>query len=248
MTSQGKAVSVPSDFDVEAYRKAVALDLRLFAFLHGQEIDEKAFQELKSHPFGYRMALEPPGKIAREALGVIDGGWKILEAESLQKALDDLGADYASIYLTYKLRASPSESVWFDDDHLMRQGPMFDIRGWYERYNLKTRDWSRRSDDHLSLQLEFIAHLVDDPKVGLEEPARFMDEHLLRWIGEFAARVSTRCATPFYAGLAPLTACYVEGLRDVIEATTGYVRPVEQAEPDTDTSNQTSQVQPDILS
>ncbi len=238
----------PSSFDAGAYRKAAALDLRLFAYLHGREIDEKAFQELKTHPFGYRMALEPSGKMAREALEVIDEGWALLEAEGLQNAINDLGADYAAIYLTYKLRASPSESVWFDDDHLMRQGPMFDVREWYERYNLAVQDWQRRSDDHLALQLEFIAHLLDQAEVPLEEPARFLDEHLLRWINDFAVRVSSRCATPFYAGLAPLSACYLEELRDVIEAVTGYARPAPEEDTDEDIKNTKMKLQPDILS
>jgi len=248
MNPLGNAISTPPDFDVEAYRKAVALDLRLLAYLHGREIDTKAFQELKAHPFGYRMALEPSGKTAREALKVIDAGWALLEAQGLQQGVDDLGADYASIYLTYKLRASPSESVWFDDDHLMRQGPMFDIRDWYERYGLGAQDWKRRSDDHLSLQLEFIAHLLDSLETSLVEPAKFLDDHLLRWINDFAARVSARCATPFYAGLAPLTACYLEDLRDVIEAATGYARPEPEINADEVIEKEKMKLQPDILS
>ena len=248
MTFKENALTAPSDFDLEAYRKAVALDLRLFAFLHGQEIDKEAFLELKAHPFGYRMALEPAGKTAQEALAVIDRGWAVLEEQGVQSAIDELGADYASIYLTYKLRASPSESVWFDDDHLMRQDPMFDIRDWYERYGLKSADWSRRSEDHLSLQLEFIARLMENPATGLEQAAQFLDEHLLRWIGEFAARVSSRCATPFYAGFAPLTACYLEDMRDVIEAATGYARPVAEDETEPGDKSSNLQLQPDILS
>ncbi len=74
-----------------------------------------------------------------------------------------------------------------------------------------------RSDDHLVIELRFLAHLLgsDDP-VSLNEAARFMDEHPLRWVEDFAQRVSARCETRFYAGLALLTAAYLDELRDLL--------------------------------
>ena len=43
-----------------------------------------------------------------------------------------------------------------------------------------------------------------------------MDEHLLRWIDRFADQVAARCATPYFAGVAALTAAYVDELRDLL--------------------------------
>jgi len=53
------------------------------------------------------------------------------------------------------------------------------------------------------LQLQFLAHLfsLDDQQETLREAARFLDEHPLRWVEQFARRVAARCQTPFYAGL-----------------------------------------------
>lgn len=52
-------------------------------------------------------------------------------------SVDELAADYAAIYLTHALRASPHESVWRDDDHLMLQGPTFAVRAFYRRHGVQ---------------------------------------------------------------------------------------------------------------
>jgi TorA maturation chaperone TorD len=140
--------------------------------------------------------------------------------------LDELAVDFADIYLTFVARAAPTESPWLDPDHLERQEPMFAVRAYYRRHGLKVLDWSKRPDDHLVAQLLFLAHLFMSSDVAaFREAARFLDEHLRRWIGRFAARVAQRCTTPFYAGLALLTAGYIEELRDLLSSLLGDPAP-----------------------
>ena len=145
-----------------------------------------------------------------------------------QAALDALAADYADIYLTYKLRVSPCESVWLDEDGLIMQEPMFQIREWYERYGLAAQNWRERTDDHLVLQLQF-----------RQPPARRPAKDAGSCARRRASSTSTCCAgswtspsgspaaagTPFYAGLAALTAMYVEELRDLLAELLGEPRP-----------------------
>jgi len=104
------------------------------------------------------------------------------------------------------------------------QEPMFQIRAIYRRYGLAVQDWRIRSDDHLVLQLQFVSHLMENG-VGIREVARFLDEHLLRWLPDFATRVASRCATPFYAGLSAFTATYMEEVRDSLVEILGEPRP-----------------------
>ncbi len=55
-----------------------------------------------------------------------------------------------------------------------------------------------------------------------------MDEHLLRWFGDFAARVAARCDTAFYAALAMLTAAYCEQVRDLLASVLDEPRPTRE--------------------
>ena len=164
------------------------------------------------------------GLRARDAVG------KVLEMlpETLdQQLVDELAADYASIYLNHGIQASPEESVWIDEENLTHQDSMFQVRAWYGRYGMSAPDWRVRPDDHLALELEFIGLLlageVDDER--LLEVARFMDEHLLRWLLDFAERVAARCGTRYFAGIAMLTGAYCEELRDLIANVLHQPRP-----------------------
>jgi len=107
------------------------------------------------------------------------------------------------------------------------QQPMFQIRDWYRRHHLVAEDWRRFSDDHLVLQLQFIAHLLQQAQAPqeLEDLATFLDEHLLRWLGDFSRRVAQRCASDLYAALAMLTHSYLEELRDLLATLLGQPRP-----------------------
>ncbi len=117
--------------------------------------------------------------------------------------------------------------MWLDEDSLALQEPMFRVRDWYRRYGLAVTDWRKRSDDHLVYQLRFLAQMLDGEEgpAVFEEVARFMDEHLLRWIDGFAERVAARCATRLYAGLALLTAAYLDELRGLLAELAGEPRP-----------------------
>ena len=208
----------PSEGPLERFRRAVGEDLALLARLHDRELDRPLILHLWTHCYEDFLALELSEKRGRQAVDLFREGLTDIPAACGSEALDTLAADFASIYLTHGISASPCESVWLDEDHLSMQEPMFQIRGWYRRHGLAVQDWRQRTDDHLVNQLQFIAHLMtqDAEGRGLEETARFLDEHLLRWIEDFAVRVASRCETRLYAGLALLTAAYLDELRDLL--------------------------------
>ena len=70
------------------------------------------------------------------------------------------------------------------------QAAMFAVRDWYRHHNLTVRDWARRPEDHLVLQLRFVAFLFALDAGGeagseaqlapLDEAARFLDAHDLQ--------------------------------------------------------------------
>ena len=226
MNAASQKLSAPAS-GVARLRAETATDLLTLALLHERELDPTLILTLWEHCYEEFLGLRLQGRRACEALILLREGLTDLPADLQAETLDRLAADYADIYLTYGLRASPCESVWLDDDNLTMQEPTFCVRDWYRRHGIAVADWRKRNDDHLVHQLRFIAHLLDgaEPSVELAEIARFLDEHPLRWIERFAERVAAHCATRFYAGLALLTAAYLDELRDLLTSLGAAPRP-----------------------
>lgn len=207
--------------------QAVSEDLLLLALLHDRELTAQTLDALRQEGVEDLLGLRLASPAAREALNLLRQGLSDIPDPPDMQTLDILAAEYADIYLNHGLEASPCESVWLDEDGLIMQEPMFQIRGWYQRYGLTVTNWRLRTDDHLVNQLQFIAFLltgeVSTPR--LQEATRFLDEHLLRWIGSFASRVAARSRTRFYGGLASLTTAYLEEFRDLSADLLGCPRP-----------------------
>lgn len=228
------------------WRNAVAEDLRLLAVLHGREATQDILEELRELAFPAALGLKLQGQAGEGVLDFMRTALAGLPAPLEQRHLDELAADYASIYLNHSLRASPCESVWRDEEKLLCQGPMFEIREWYQRYGLQAADWRVFPDDHLMLQLQFVAHLLslDNKQDTLRDVARFLDEHLLRWISDFAARVAARCNTQFYAGLGMLTAEYLAELRELLVVLADCPRPLPEEVNETGVAKPVTQTAP----
>jgi TorA maturation chaperone TorD len=203
--------------------EALAEDAEALAALHDRELTAETLATLREIGFPANLGLLPQGEPSREA-------WRLMVAalEETQAAdLDLLAVDYAAIYLTGAYGASPCESVWTDDDHLVCQDAMFALREIHAAAGLAAEDWRRRPDDHLVLQLLYIAHALrrSGGPDELRRLAAMLDEHLLRWLPDFAARVAARAETPFFAVLGRLTFAWCEQLRDLLVERLGEPRP-----------------------
>jgi len=223
------------------WSEAVSQDLQQLAVLHDCEADAALVEALREVDFPYNLGLNLTSQVVDDKAGTpqnfVETALQALPEELDQQTLDYLAVDYADIYLNHSLHASPFESVWLDEDHLIQQEPMFQIRDWYARYGLKTENWRIRSEDHLVLQLQFIAMLLDPESTlagdnsqlkqwkRMQDATTFMDEHLLLWVSDFCSLVAQRCSTDFYASVAILTNAYIQELRDVLAEITGIKRP-----------------------
>lgn len=188
---------------VAADWRAASEDLAALAWLHEAERDVDTLIRLHAGGFPDGLTLAAPDAPARSdmhaALAVISR----VPAHDRAALQDDLAADYAAIYLTHALRASPCESVWRDEDHLMMQSPSFAVRERYRAHGLAAADWRQTADDHVTNELAFLAYLL---ACGNDKEAQqFIEDHVLQWLPDFAQRVAARAATRFYAALATLT-------------------------------------------
>lgn len=221
-----KISEAPEDL-LSIFREHVSEDLKVFATIHDREPDAALLQDLKAVDFPTSLTLLPESEPGIEAMSMVQQAVLALSSNIDERILDELAADFAGIYLNHSISASPEESVWLDEDSLMCQQSMFQVRTWYESHGLEIPDWRIRPDDHLVYELQFIAFLLgrDNEMETLEKAATFMDEHLLRWLGNFGERVLVRCDTPWFAGVAALTAAYCEELRDILADVLQQPRP-----------------------
>lgn len=109
------------------------------------------------------------------------------------------------------------ESVYFGEQHLVFQEQTLQVREWYSRFGLQAKNLHREPDDHIGLELNFVAHLatmtsqaidLDDQDAfekTLQAQRDFLAEHLLRWEPVWARLVKKHAQTDFYLGLAHLT-------------------------------------------
>lgn len=206
---------------------ALAEDFASLAVLHDAELDAVLIAELRRVGFPEGLAMLPHDDQARACVSAMAGALAVLPATPDAACLDELAADYAAIYLTAAYGASPSESYWLSDDHLVCQDAMFELRELYRTHGLAAPDWRRRPDDHLVYQLQFLARRLelvagDDDWRAL---AGFLDFHLLRWLPDFSRRVSERCDTAFYGALMLLTDAWCRQLRELIAGHLGEARP-----------------------
>jgi putative dimethyl sulfoxide reductase chaperone len=205
----------------------IAEDAVSLALLHDRELTPDLLTALREARFPTGLGLLPASPPAIAAWHAMADALTELPPDPDAQLIDKLASEYAAIYLTGAHGASPYESVWTSDDHLTCQGAMFELRDIYTAAGLAATDWRQRADDHLVLQLLYVAHAARHAGTTAHwrALARMLDEHLLRWLPDFAARVALRSASPFYAGLAVITVAWLESLRDLLARQCGERRP-----------------------
>lgn len=206
---------------------ALADDAESLASLHDHELAAEMFPVLKAVGFPDNLGMLPADEATHAAWDFMRRAVAALPATPEPWQIDDLAAEYAAVYLTGAYGASPCESVWLDDDHLICQEPMFALRRLYATKGLTAANWRLRPDDHLVVQLLFVAHCLRTADDGddLRSLATMLDEHLLLWLAGFAARVASRATQPYYAALAALTAAWTDALRKLLAEHLGEPRP-----------------------
>lgn len=134
------------------------------------------------------------------------------------EAFDELRADYTRLMFTGDhVLAPPWESVYFSEERMLFQEQTMQVRAWYRRFGVDAANHAHEPDDHIGLELAFVAHLAHLALVALEqnEPGDFEDvlaaqreflsEHLLQWGGEWCDLVLIHASTDFFRGIALLT-------------------------------------------
>ncbi|MEK6710875.1 MAG: molecular chaperone TorD family protein [Nitrospinota bacterium] len=159
--------------------------------------------------------LEPPGAdllafLAESYPFLLPGG-----PPRGEEGLQALRADFTSLF---HLSAPPYEAALLDESGHLNARATDRVTDFYRACGFRpVRRAGLVGLDHLSAELEFMAHLAEGEReawragdgakageaLGLE--ARFLDGHLLRWMPVFTAAVEEEAETGLYRALARWT-------------------------------------------
>jgi TorA maturation chaperone TorD len=146
--------------------------------------------------------------------------------------------DYARLFQgPGKLLAAPWESAQITAERQLFQGPTLQVRGWYRRFGLEAARLHTEPDDHIGLELSFLARLAqlglealaqaDEPRLNqvLAAQRDFLKAHPLRWTPLWCDQVEQHARTCFFRGVARVT----RGVLAELAATFGLAFQVEAA-------------------
>lgn len=175
----------------------------LLARLYRLEVEEELLAGLKRVGF-------PQGE------GELEAGYARLKSyldQCGENACEELAVDYASTFLAAgqaKVEAAlPYESIYTSEKHIFMQESWEDAVCRYAQKGLGKGETIRDlQEDHLALELEFMANLVEkDPP---EEQLDFLKSHLLNWVEAFYEDVNRYAKTEFYKAVAEITVAFLK--------------------------------------
>lgn len=142
------------------------------------------------------------------------------DAKAMDELLLDLARDFCYFFLIGVESVPHSESVYLSPDHLEKQEPRDEVLELYRQVGFQISEDFKEPEDHIALELEFMArlsHLImvaldadnyEDANVLIDTRKRFMEEHLVKWVPafcKFLGEAAQKKGSPFYEGIAYLT-------------------------------------------
>ncbi|GAB47092.1 TorD/DmsD family molecular chaperone [Mobilicoccus pelagius] len=175
-------------------------------------------------------ALGEPGVLEDWPVPLDDAGRDGLRLLAGPHDAGEVAVDHARLFVgPGHLRAAPYESVHTSEEGLLFEPETLDVRAWYHHYDLAAPREGREPDDHVGLELEFVATLASwawealergdtDAAAVFAEGARgFCETHLGQWGVGFAELAAREARTDFYRGVASLTSGFLLALPHLLE-------------------------------
>jgi len=134
-----------------------------------------------------------------------------------QDEMEELLWEYTRLFIgPYKLPCPPWESVYTSPKRLMLQDAADQVQQLYREagLSLETHDIM---PDHIGAELNFLALLLEKSHSEADNKEQFMritdvflNDHLLKWIPDFARDMEHAAETSFYKALARVTSNVIE--------------------------------------
>ena len=218
--AQEKAADVSCGEAFSADVAAEILAARSYLYSLGQAV-------LGGEPAGWidRLDEELLGQ-ALELCGDAGGGetaGRLCRLALEANATDKLAPLYTRLFIgPNELAAAPWESVWRSKSRALFQHTTLDVRNAYREQGLLPQGYPRVADDHIALELGFLAALAarasEAAQAGdstaahdaLEASRRFLAEHVLVWIDDYAAGLEDAAPGSFYSMVAKVFAALAQ--------------------------------------
>jgi len=174
-----------------------------------------------------------PSQCAEDEL---NEGYRMMENSLRQlgpDALTVLAVDYAKVFLGAGIAeltaAYPYESVYTSPGRLIMQEARDKVMEIYRAKGLEKSDSLDLPEDHIALELEFMAFLCQESRrayaaqswtaaaASLVEQKEFLAQHLLNWVSAFCADIQKNAETSFYQALAKITNGFLRMEQGMVE-------------------------------
>jgi TorA maturation chaperone TorD len=149
-----------------------------------------------------------------------------------ERTLLDLAVDYVRAFIgsgqSGDSAAYPYESVYTSPDHLIMQDARDEVLDHYRQEGMGKPDSFPDPEDHVALELSFMAHLnrralelfesgQDREAIAyLEKQRHFLEEHLLTWVPKFCDDVPRFAQGDLYLGVAKVTRGFLAVEKELI--------------------------------
>ena len=158
----------------------------------------------------------------------LEEGYRMFEAYLRQPKLDvltELAVDYASVFLGAGIAegtvAYPYESVYTSTERLIMQDARDKVLAIYREKGLDKNESLDIPEDHIGLELEFMAYLCHEAKealvlkdwdtasASLMLQKSFLEQHLRNWVPEFCSDIQKCSQIDFYKAVGKMTNGYL---------------------------------------
>ncbi|TIH12811.1 hypothetical protein D0S45_16815 [Marinifilum sp. JC120] len=186
-------------------------------FLHSPEVDQ--LNQFDAGELLSEWALEGDVKALGERFS------KVVEKE--QKNIKSLQDDYHSLFVHPESSVPMWESVWTTKERLLFGEPTFEVRELYNVHGLAAPNINIEPDDHIGLELGFMAYLFlnaaqaesvesdRSPELYVNDAREFAQNHLSKWALPCLVEVRSKASTEYYRRFAEFCAAVIGSLEDV---------------------------------
>lgn len=142
----------------------------------------------------------------------------------------EMKEEYERLFVgPHDLPAPPWESVYLSEERIIFDEHTLAVREVYEEWGLELAAEMKKPDDHIGLELEFMALMTkqalesaangnrDRLSAVLKAQGEFLEEHLFKWVTEFANKLAASTGEPLYKGIALFIPEYLQMDAELLE-------------------------------